>query len=78
MFEDFFELSSSADNYWSRWKQKNCSRDKRQNINFQRQNKKKMSEAEKKNADETVEIIKKVLDYNKNAQKKNSTCIKSW
>ena len=37
-----------------------------------------MSEAEKKNADETVEIIKKVLDYNKNAQKKNSTCIKSW
>ena len=29
-----------------------------------------MSEAEKKkNADETLEIIKKVLDYNKNAQK---------
>ena len=36
-----------------------------------------MSEAEKKNADETVEIIKKVLDYNKNPPKKNSTCIKS-
>ena len=37
-----------------------------------------MSEAEKKNADETVEIIKKVLDYNKDAQQKNSACIKSW
>ena len=32
---------------------------------------KKMSETEKKykNADETLEIIKKILDYNKNAQK---------
>ena len=28
-----------------------------------------MSETEKKNADEILEIIKKILDYNKNAQK---------
>ena len=28
-----------------------------------------MSETEKKNADEMLEIIKKILDYNKNAQK---------
>ena len=31
---------------------------------------KKMSETEKKNADETLEIIKKILDYNKDVQKK--------
>ena len=30
---------------------------------------KKMSEKEKKNADETLNIIEKILDYNKNAQK---------
>ena len=30
---------------------------------------KKISETENKNADETVDIIKKILDYNKNAQK---------
>ena len=31
---------------------------------------KKVSETEKKNADETLKIIKKILDCNKNAQKK--------
>ena len=31
---------------------------------------KKMSETEKKNADETLEIIKRILDYNKDVQKK--------
>ena len=37
-----------------------------------------MSEKENKNknSDETLKIIKYILDYNKNAQK-NSTCIKS-
>ena len=29
-----------------------------------------MSETKKKNADETLEIIKKILDYNKDVQKK--------
>ena len=29
-----------------------------------------MSEKEKKNADETLEIIKRILDHNKDAQKK--------
>ena len=39
-------------------------------MNFKRQNKKKWAKQKKtKNADETLEIIKKVLDYNKNAQK---------
>ena len=47
---------------------KNCSRDKRQNIRFKRQNK-NMSETEKENADETLNIIQKILDYNKDAQK---------
>ena len=38
-----------------------------------------LSEAEKKykNAGETLEIIKKILDYNKDAQKKFSACIKN-
>ena len=39
-----------------------------------------MSEKEKKykNADDTLNIIKKILDSNKNVQKKNSACIKSY
>ena len=39
-----------------------------------------MSKKEKKykNADETLEIIKEIIDYRKNTQKKFSACIKSW
>ena len=44
------------------------SRDKRQNIRFKRQNKRNEWNR-KKNADETLNIIEKILDYNKNAQK---------
>ena len=52
-------------------KTKNCCRDKRQNIKFKRQNKKNEWKRKKnKNADETLEIIKKILDENKDAQKK--------
>ena len=38
-----------------------------------------MSETEKKykNVDETLNIIKKLLDYNENAQKNFFACIKS-
>ena len=38
-----------------------------------------MNEAEKKykNAGQTLEIIKKILDYNEDAQKKFSACIKN-
>ena len=41
---------------------------------------KKMNEKEKKykNADDTLNIIKKILDSNKDVQKKNSACIKSY
>ena len=38
---------------------------------------KEMSETEKKNADETSGIIKEILDYNKNAQKKCPAYIKN-
>ena len=73
LLKDAFGLSSPA-NYakmainTSPDENKNCSRDKRQNIRFKRQNK-NMSETEKKNADETLNIIQKILDYNKDAQK---------
>ena len=77
LFEEFFESSSPRDyakmlvntspdeTLW-----RYCSRDRRQNIKFKRK-KIKMSETEKKkkNVDETLEIIEKIIDYNKNAQK---------
>ena len=51
---------------------KKCRRNKKQNIRFRRQNKKKkkMNDKEKKykNARETLKIIKKIIDYNKDAQ----------
>ena len=50
-------------------KQKNCSCDKRQNMKFKRQNERNESNR-KKNADETLNIILKILSYNKDAQKK--------
>ena len=39
-----------------------------------------MNEKEKKykNADDTLNIIKKILDSNKDVKKKNSACIKSY
>ena len=43
----------------------------RSNIKFKRQNKKnEWNRKKNKNADETLEIIKKILDENKDAQKK--------
>ena len=51
-------------------KTKNGRGNKRQNIKFKRQNKgNEQKRIKNKNADETVEIIKKILDYNKNASK---------
>ena len=44
-------------------------RNKKQNIKFKRQNKKNEWKRKKnKNVDETLKIIEKILDYNKNAQ----------
>ena len=53
----------------SKWKQRNCSWNRRPIIRFKRQ-KKKMSETVKKykNADKTLKIIEEILDYNKNSQ----------
>ena len=76
LFEDFFESSSPAD-YTK--KLINTSSDENKEIVEEMKNRmsnlkdrmKEMSEKEKKykNADETLEIIKKILDYNKNAPK---------
>ena len=45
-------------------------RNKKQNIKFKRQNKKNEWKRKKnKNVDETLKIIEKILDYNKNTQK---------
>ena len=52
----------------SKWKQRNCSRDRSQNITFKRQNKRN-NWNRKKNVDETLKIIEEILDYSKNAQK---------
>ena len=44
-------------------------RNKKQNIKFKKQNKKNEWKTKKnKNVDETLKIIEKILDYNKNAQ----------
>ena len=75
-FEDFFESSSPADYAKILINIKNA--DENENIVEDIKNKisdlngriKNMSEKEKvdKNADETLEIINKILDYNKEAQ----------
>ena len=54
----------------SKWKQRNCCRDRRPIIRFKRQQK-KISETVKKykNADKALKIIEEILDYNKNSQK---------
>ena len=50
-------------------KQRSCRRDRKQNIRFRRQNRNmSKKEKKKKNADETLEIVRKILDYNKIAQ----------
>ena len=76
LFEDFSELLPAdyaktlinirnADE-----NKKNCSRGKRQNIKFKRQNKRnEWCRKKYKNADETLKIIEKILDYNKDTQK---------
>ena len=76
LFKEFFELSSPAKYAKELINTKNQDenkkkdrRDKIQNIRFRRHNK-RMSENEKKGkiVYETLEIIKKFLDYNKEAQ----------
>ena len=76
LFKEFFELSSPAKYAKELINTKNQDenkkkdrRDKIQNIRFRRHNK-RMSENEKKGkiVYETLEIIKKILDYNKEAQ----------
>ena len=78
LFEDFFESSSPADYAKMLINTKNVDENK-ENVkeieyrisDLKDRIKKKMSEKEKKdkNAYETLEIIKKILDYNKEAQK---------
>ena len=78
LFEDFFESSSPADYAKMLIKIKNLDKNKeivaeiKGRISDLKQRIKEMSETEKKNknADETLEIIKKILDENKDAQKK--------
>ena len=78
LFEDFFESSSLPNCEKTLININNpdeniriCGRDRRQNIKFKRQNKKKWVKQKKnnKNAHETLKIIEEILDYNKNAQK---------
>ena len=76
LFEDFFESSSPADYAKMLIKIKNLDKNKeivaeiKGRISDLKQRIKEMSETEKKNknADETLEIIKKILDYGKSAQ----------
>ena len=76
LFEDFFESSSPADYAKMLINIKNADENKenvaeiKDRISDLKDRIKKMSETEKKNADETLEIIKKILDYNKDVQKK--------
>ena len=77
LFEDFFESSSPADYAKMLTYVKNPDENKeivaeiKDRISILKDRIKKTSETEKKykKADETLEIIKKILDYNKNAQK---------
>ena len=74
LFEDFFGSSSPADCIKMLINTKNSDgnkifvaeiKDRISNLKYKIKN---MSETEKKNADETLDIIKKVLNYNKHAQ----------
>ena len=77
-FKDFFESSSSADYAKTFINTKNPDENKENiadikgRISNLKDRIKKMSETEykNKNADEILKIIKYILDYNKNAQKK--------
>ena len=74
LFEDFFESSSPADYAKMLIKTKNLDKNKeivaeiKDRISDLKQRIKEMSETEKKNADETLQIIKKILNYSKNVQ----------
>ena len=77
LFEDLFESSSPADyaknliNTKNRDEQKEIVKEMENRISDLNDRIKKMSEKEKKdeNMDETLNIIKKILDYNKDAHK---------
>ena len=76
MFNEFFDLSPvdyvkyliNLKN--TEEKKRICNWGKKQNISFKRQNKKNEQKRKKnKSANETLKIIKEILDYNKNAQR---------
>ena len=77
LFKDFFESSSPADyakmliNIRNADKNKEIVAETKDTISNLQDRMKEMSETEKQynNADETLEIIKKILDQNKDAQK---------
>ena len=76
LFNEFFDLSPvdyvkyliNLKN--TEEKKRICNWGKKQNISFKRQNKKNEQKRKKnKSANETLKIIKEILDYNKNAQR---------
>ena len=75
LFEDFLELPSPVDFVKKLINTENLDKNKelvaeiKDRISDLKDRIKEMSETEKINADETLEIINKILDYNKNAQK---------
>ena len=85
LFEDFLELPSPVDfvkkliNIENLDKNKELVAEIKDRISDLKDRIKEMSETEKKykNVDETLKIIKKLLDYNENAQKNFFACIKS-
>ena len=86
LFKEFFELSSQARYAKELINAKNWDESKERveeieyTISDSQDEIKKMSEKEKKdkNADEKLEIIKKILDLNKDVQNFLSSFIKSW
>ena len=75
LFEDFLQLPSPVDFVKKLINTENLDKNKelvaeiKDRISDLKDGIKEMSETEKINADETLEIINKILDYNKNAQK---------
>ena len=86
LFKEFFELSSQARYAKELINAKNWDESKERveeieyTISDSQDEIKKMSEKEKKdkNADEKLEVIKKILDLNKDVQNFLSSFIKSW
>ena len=85
LFEDLFQSSSPAEYAKELINTKNV--DEKKNveeiknwISDLEDRIKKMNDKEKKykNAKETLEIIDKIIDYNKDAQNFFSSCIKCW